>query len=279
MKTSSLKKKIIVIWDFDGPIGQINSSYPYNFQSIRFSEELDNVAYLLSYLKEAGISNTFAITGLSAEKGPYPFMFPDLIQTLAEAGHEIASHTWRHEWIPLFTADQIDKSLKRSRFALQEAINQQQPVLGFVPPFNRPMTWLADGNFSAGDRGWFPWFKTADNGFLFKLLEKNGYGWVRISNKSLANRLHIKPRLLTGRVRRVNKLLVLENHYVGFDQKIIDYIINTPADTYTVSAHPLMLSKAGKTESKENFERFVQFFLAHNDTFEFVTPSQLLHEK
>lgn len=278
MKTFNAKKKIIVIWDFDGPIGQINSSYPYNFQSIRFDEELNNVNYLIDYLKQAGIVNTFAVTGLSAEKGPWPLMFPDLINTLAEAGHEVASHTWRHEWIPLFTSDQIDKSLKRSRSAIQLAIHNKQDVYGFVPPFNRPMTWLADGNFSAGDRGWFPWFKTADNGHLFKLLEKNGYKWVRISNKSLANRLHLKPRKLTGCVRKVNKLLVLENHYVGFDKHVIDYIMNTPADTYTVSAHPLMLSKQGKTESKENFEQFVQFFLGHSDTFEFVTPSQLLHE-
>jgi hypothetical protein len=55
--------------------------------------------------------------------------------------------------------------------------------------------------------------------------------------------------------------------------------MNTPADTYTVSAHPLMLSKQGKTESKENFERFIKFFLDKRDMFEFVTPAQLLHEK
>ena len=278
MKTSSAKKKIIVIWDFDGPIGQINSTNPYNFQSIRFEEELSNVEYLLDYLRNVGILNTFAVTGLSAEKGPWPFMFPELIQKLSDAGHEIASHTWRHEWIPLFTSDQIDKSLKRSRSALQSAINNSQPVWGFVPPFNRPMTWLADGNYSVGDRGWFPFFKTADNGHLFKLLKKNGYKWVRISNKSLANRLHLKPRLLTGRVRKVDHLLVLENHYVGFDKRVIDYIMKTPSDTYTISAHPLMLSKTGKTESKENFEHFIEFFLSQPNTFEFVTPSQLINE-
>lgn len=269
----------MIIWDFDGPIGQLNSSFPYKFNAARFDEELDNVRYLIHYLKDAGIKNTFAVTGLSAEPGPYPLMFPDLIDELAKEGHEIASHTWRHEWIPIFQEAQIDLSLQRSRFALQQAIHERQPVHGLVPPFNRPMTWLADGNISLGDRGIFPWFKMADNGRLFRLAKKHGYRWIRISNKSLANRLKISPRPLTGRVRQYKGLLILENHYVGFDQRIIDYIGLHKAPTYTISAHPLMLSKENKTESKVNFERFIQYFLQKKDEFEFITPSQLLHDE
>ena len=267
----------MVIWDFDGPIGQINSSFPYKFNAQRFDEELNNVRYLINFLKQAGIVNTFAVTGLSAEPGPWPLMFPELINELAENGHEIASHTWRHEWIPIFQEAQIDLSLQRSRSAIRQAIHESQPVYGLVPPFNRPMTWLADGNISLGDRGIFPWFKMADNGRLFRLANKHGYRWIRISNKSLANRLKISPRLLTGRVRKVNNLTILENHYVGFDQRVIDYIMQHDSPTYTISAHPLMLSKEGKSESKTHFEPFIQFFLNRKDEFEFITPSQLLH--
>jgi len=268
----------MVIWDFDGPVGQLNATFPYNFNSIAFDKELGNVRYLIDYLKPLGIKNTFAITGFSAEKGPLPMMFPDLIHELAKSGHEIASHTWRHEWIPLHSEKQVFLSLQRSKKSLEEAIEKMQTVCGLVPPFNRPMTWLAAGNFSFGDIGFWPFFKMADNGNLFKVAKKAGYRWIRISNKSLLTRLKIKPRPLTGKVRMVNQMLVLENHYNGFDQKVIDYIEKSDSSTFTVSAHPIMLSFENKIESKQNFENFIQHFASQKDTYEFITPSQLLED-
>ena len=36
-------KKIILIWDFDGAIGLINASYPYNFNFANLKREQDQV--------------------------------------------------------------------------------------------------------------------------------------------------------------------------------------------------------------------------------------------
>ena len=162
-------KKIILIWDFDGPIGQINSSYPYNFNFENIDKELENVKWLLQFLAEKKVKCCFAITGFSAEKGPYPFCFPAFIKEIADQGHEIASHSWKHEWTPIFKENQIDKSLKRSKEALEKATDKENSVIGFVPPHNRPMTWVRRGAFSLGDRGIWPFFKLGDNQNLIKL--------------------------------------------------------------------------------------------------------------
>lgn len=271
-----MKKKIVLIWDFDGPIGQVNSTYPYNFNFSNIESEINNVKWLLVELKNRNIKCCFAITGFSAEKSVFPYSFLELIKNIAHEGHEIASHSWKHEWIPLFKQDQIDKSLKRSKKVLEDAIEQKQNVLGFVPPHNRPMTWIKRGAFSLGDRGLFPFFKMGDTGMLLKLLKKNNYGWIRVSYKNRFKSLFSNKRNITGRVFNYEGFLVLENHYPGFDQKVIDHILLTQYETYTISAHPYMLSMENKIESKENFLNFLEILSSSGQIIEFVTPSELM---
>lgn len=266
-------KKIILIWDFDGPIGQINSTYPYNFNYERLEEELNNVLDLLQILKKYQIKACFAITGFSAEKGVYPYTFPELIKRISDEGNEIASHSWRHEWIPIHRQDQIEKSLKRSKFILEEAIENRLKVTGFVPPHNRPMSWLSRGAFSFGDRGIFPFFKMGDNGKLLNVLNDSGYKWVRISYKSLGMRLKLSKRNKTGRVVTKKGITIFENHYTGFDDAIVQHILNSNYPTYTISAHPLMLSFPNKNESRENLLQFLETLKNSGQDIQFVLPS------
>nr|WP_234408701.1 polysaccharide deacetylase family protein [Marinilabilia salmonicolor] len=146
------KKKIVLIWDFDGPIGLINSSLPYNFHFKTLESEIANLRVILDVLDQYDVKCCFAVTGFSAEEGLYPYTFPELIKEIYSRGHEIASHSWRHEWIPLFEVKQVEKSLERSKNTLERAIEGKQNVVGFVPPHNRPMTWMRRGAFSLGDR-------------------------------------------------------------------------------------------------------------------------------
>ena len=173
-----MSKKIVIIWDFDGPIGLINASYPYNFNYNNLHKEIKNAREILDILDDFQIKTCFAITGFSAEEGKFPYTFPELINEIYERGHEIASHSWRHEWSSIFQHKQIDKSLKRSKQSLENAIHNNQTISGFVPPHNRPMTWLKRGAISWGDRGIYPFFKTADNEAMVNLLKKitiNGF--------------------------------------------------------------------------------------------------------
>jgi peptidoglycan/xylan/chitin deacetylase (PgdA/CDA1 family) len=273
---NTFSKKIILIWDFDGPIGQINSSYPYNFSFENFETEINNVYYILKKLEEYNIKSCFAITGFSAEEGKYPYVFPELINKISLAGHEIASHSWRHEWTPIFLKKQIEKSLIRSKKSLEKAIHNKQNVIGFVPPHNRPMTWLRKGAFSIGDRGIFPFFKMGDNNNLINVLTETNYKWVRISYQNIFQKFNLLKKNCTGKVYKYNKILILENHYTGFDDKVINHILNTNFPTYTISAHPLMISFLNKTESKENFENFLEKLTQSDQEIQFVLPSSLI---
>ena len=269
-------KKIFIIWDFDGAIGQINSTLPYNFNFENFEKEISNVEYILDKLDEYNIKTCFAITGFSAENGKFPYVFPDLIKKISDRGHEIASHSWRHEWIPLFTNDQINKSLKRSKLSLEKALNFSKEVVGFVPPHNRPMTWLIKGAISLGDRGIYPFFKLGDTSQLIKLLITNNYKWIRISHNNIFQKFKFFKRNITGKIYRYKNFYILENHYTGFDDKVINHILDTNHSTYTISAHPLMLSLENKIESKINFEKFLKKLTESNQEIEFVLPSNLL---
>ena len=271
-----MKKKIILIWDFDGAIGQINSSYPYNFNFSNFELEINNVKDILSVMAEFDIKSCFAITGFSAEEGNYPYTFPDLIKEINLKGHEIASHSWRHEWLPIYKKKQIDKSLKRSKKSLENAIDGTQEILGFVPPHNRPMSWIQRGAFSVGDRGLFPFFTLANNEDIIKLLKKNNYQWIRVSYKSIFTKFLLLKRNITGKVFKYKNVLIFENHYTGFDAQVVEHILSTNYKTYTISAHPLMLSFQNKKESKENFINFVSSLVNSNQEIEFVVPSSLL---
>lgn len=274
-----MKKKIFVIWDLDGAIGQINSTFPYNFDYKTLETELENVRYALGKLDEYQIKTCFAITGFSAEEGKYPYVFPELIDEISQRGHEIASHSWRHEWAPIFTRKQINLSLTRSKSALEKSISNREAVVGFVPPHNRPMTWLGRGAFSLGDRGVYPFFQMADNSQLVNELESTGYKWVRISHQNFLQKLRLRTKNITGRIYRQHDMWIFENHYAGFDNTVVSHILNTEFPTYTVSAHPLMLSFPDKSENKENFQRFLESILKERDSIEFTTPGRYLGEK
>lgn len=269
-------KKIILIWDFDGAIGQINSTLPYNFNFKQLAREQDNVRYILDVLDRYHIKSTFAITGFSAEEGIEPYVFPELIHEISARGHEVASHSWRHEWISLFTKQQVSKSLIRSKASLENAMGAGGQVIGFVPPHNRPMTWWARGALSIGDRGLFPLFPMGDTSQLIKVLKEAGYKWIRVSYQPMSAKIGLHKSALTGRVLYHKGIMVLENHYTGFDSVVVDHILNSSKETFTVSAHPLMLDFENKAENRGNFGLFLERLTNTDQSIEFVRPCDLL---
>ena len=92
-----MRKKVFLIWDLDGFIGAVNSTSPYNYNSTNHELELKCVEQSLELMAKHDVKCTFAITGFSAEEGKYPYTFPELIRKIYDCGHEIASHSWRHE--------------------------------------------------------------------------------------------------------------------------------------------------------------------------------------
>ena len=272
-----MKKKIFLIWDLDGFIGAINSTSPYNYSPENHNLELKCVEQSLHLMRDYGVKCTFAITGYSAEDGAHPYTFRELIKIIYGYGHEIASHSWRHEWIPLFTKKQVNKSLARSKSVLEKAIDDNYSLSGFVPPHNKPATWLGRGAYSLEDRGLYPLFEMGDMKNLLKVLKENNYKWVRIAHNPFINRIKRKEFTRRQKVYNYKGTLILENHYTGFDLKIRDYIESKDQQYFTISAHPIMLAKKDdRPEAWENFKNFIEQFSNRKD-FSFVCPKDELN--
>lgn len=85
-----------------------------------------NTERLLDLFDETGTKATFFVVGWIAER------FPDLVRRIAEAGHELASHSYWHEVIPRHDRRSLGADLERSKGLLEEISGA--PVAGFRAP-------------------------------------------------------------------------------------------------------------------------------------------------
>ncbi len=95
--------------------------------------------WLLDQLGERGVSATFFVVGQIAES------HPELVRDIADAGHEVASHSWDHRRVHLFTPATFREDVLRSKDALEQATGA--PVVGFrAPTFSivRQTLWAID---------------------------------------------------------------------------------------------------------------------------------------
>ena len=134
-------------------------------------------------------------------------------------------------------------------------------VAGFVPPFSRPMTWLAKGAISFGDRAAIPWSAGANIGSLCRAASAAGYSWCRVAYRSLLQRLTPKrePSPVLGRLERAGGVVCVPQHYLGFDMGAIDLLARASAagGSVFIAGHPGALSRQGP-ESLAHFVPFLQ---------------------
>src|SRR5262245_21670695 len=83
-------------------------------------------AWLLDRLSARGIKATFFVVGELARAQPR------LVKTMHSAGHEVASHSWKHLRIHSFTPDAFRQDLRRSKDTLEQITGA--PVVGFRAP-------------------------------------------------------------------------------------------------------------------------------------------------
>jgi len=255
--------KLIIIWDYDSALGQINSTMPYNFDFKHIYEEIENVEYILQKAKEKNIKMTFACLGFAAEESVYPFGNAAQIKKISGEGHEIASHSWRHEWFPYLTEKQIYRSLERSKQALEKCTGKENSVNGFVPPHSRPMSWYKKYSVSLGDRAIYPFHKGGDTGYILKQLSLLNYRWCRVlsSYKPVWEKIFrsdTKEEFLFGKWEINNDILCVPQHYTGFDefaQKYLDKAVEKN-EALVIVGHPAALSR-NKSESSHNFNIFM----------------------
>lgn len=242
--------KVFIIWDYDTAIGQVNASFPYNFNEEKILEEIENVEKILDLAKEFEVRMTFACVGFAAERGHYPYHVPDQIRKIFSHGHEIASHSWRHEWFPYLQREQIKRSLVRSKMILEECLDVRGAVKGFVPPFSRPMSWYSRGALSLGDRAFGPSHPGASRGTLLPLIREAGYQWSRVAHYPLWQKLspaRSNNKSIVRKWRIASGVLCVPEHYTGFDKPAHSLLQRTidGGGSLVLIGHPSGLTRNG----------------------------------
>jgi polysaccharide deacetylase family protein (PEP-CTERM system associated) len=100
---------------------------------------------LLEIFEDAGVSATFFVLGWVAER------HPSLVRTIAQAGHEIASHGYEHRLVYDMTPEAFREDVRRAK-ALLEAVSGT-PVLGYRAPsysITRDSLWALDALAAEG---------------------------------------------------------------------------------------------------------------------------------
>jgi len=141
--------KLLFFWDFDAQWGAERSRSFGGVKKWGF-EEFVNTEQLLEIHDQFKIPACFAVVGSVALPGSHPYHDPELIKKISNAGHEIASHGLKHEWIPEMGIKALKRDLEFSKEILEQCIGK--PITTFVPPFNQPFDYKVKGSISLSER-------------------------------------------------------------------------------------------------------------------------------
>jgi hypothetical protein len=277
------KAKVMVFWDYDTQWGGDRSRTPggaKNWGHLEFPE----TERLLELHAEYGVPACFAIVGSASLPGERPYHDPVQIRRIHEAGHEVASHSFRHEWLPGLGRSGLMESLRVSKDALEQCIGA--PVVSFVPPYNQPFDCLGRLSISLSER------KEAgknrvDLGMLCDALRETGHAFCRVAYRPAWERIarHLTRRG-PGRPGQPGGLEMIGGIHCmrlnapgGFDAHA-DWLLGRCAEVgglMAVGGHPHSLH-AGNTQDETRLVPFLRRVrdLQQRGLIEAVLPKQII---
>lgn len=179
------KGSLLFFWDYDTQWGGDRSRIrggPKTWGLLEF----ENTERLLELHAEYDVPACFAVVGSAALPGERPYHDPSQIRRIHEAGHEVASHSHRHEWLPGLNTTALRETLYASKEALEQCIGS--PVTSFVPPWNQPFDYPRRLSISLSERREVRSQRT-DLRRLCETLADTGYRFCRVAYRSLYERL------------------------------------------------------------------------------------------
>jgi peptidoglycan/xylan/chitin deacetylase (PgdA/CDA1 family) len=182
----------MLFWDYDTQWGADRSRLPGGAKAWGI-DEFVNTERLLEIHAEFDVRACFAVVGAAALPGDRPYHDPVQIRRIRRAGHEVASHSFRHEWLPGLSSDQLEDTLRSSKDALEQCLGEE--VAAFVPPYNQPFDYPAGLALSLSERREARGTRTNLSG-LCRALKYAGYRFCRVAYRPLPLRL---VERLTGR--------------------------------------------------------------------------------
>lgn len=248
---------VVIFWDYDTQWGNDRSRNPAgkgNWGALEFP----NTELLLELHARYDIPACFAVVGAAALPGARPYHDPDQIRRMHEAGNEVASHSFRHEWLPGLDSAALDETLRHSKDALEQCIGAE--VVTFVPPYNQPFDYLQKLSVSLSERRAVRRERT-DVGRLCASLSDAGYRFSRLAYRSLYERV---AEATSGRLPRrpgtledISGVTCLRlNLPVGFTsevQRILEGHLGR-GGLWTLHAHPHSVSDPTNPQSIDLFE-------------------------
>jgi peptidoglycan/xylan/chitin deacetylase (PgdA/CDA1 family) len=201
---------------------------------------------------------TFAVLGYAAKPGKLPYHAPWQIREIAVRGHEVASHTWEHEWIPDMTYDRLLDTLRRSKEQLEDTIGKS--VISFAPPWNVPTRYLSKMALGLYDlrRSKHP---RIDIPILCRALQETGYKTARIAYEtifqSISRHLFRKITLRPTRAQWIENILCFQVNGDGFENASVEIIRQAAKSSglAVIYAHPHSLV----AENDQNLQYFIPF--------------------
>jgi hypothetical protein len=179
------RAQVLLFWDYDSQWGADRSRSAGGAQSWGHLD-FENTERLLELHAEYGVRACFAVVGAVALRGERPYHDPAQVRRIHEAGHEVASHSLRHDWLPALQHADLLEDLRASKTALEQCIGSD--VVTFVPPFNQPFDIPARLSVSLSERREVPSGRT-DLPRLCDALATTGYRFARVSYRSLWERI------------------------------------------------------------------------------------------
>jgi Polysaccharide deacetylase len=190
--------KLLVFWDYDTQWGA-DADRARGLPEPQWAPELEfeNTDRLLQLHAEWNVPACFAVVGAAALPGQRPYHDPVQVRRIHAAGHEIASHSFRHEWLPGLRQKDLLETLRRSKDALEQCTGAS--VVSFVPPYNQPFDYIRGTSISLSERKAAGRHRTTLSR-LCASLRDTGYRFCRVSYRPLSYRL--ADRLVGRRVDR-----------------------------------------------------------------------------
>lgn len=181
MTPDSHPATLLCFWDYDTQWGADRSRSPGGAKEWG-RHEFENTERLLETHAEYDVRACFAVVGAAALPGERPYHDPAQIRRIHEAGNEVGSHSFHHDWLPGLDRPALLKTLQRSKDALEQCIGA--PVISFVPPHNEPYDYPQKLAFSLSERRKADRERT-DLHRLCTALKDTGYRFCRVAYRPL----------------------------------------------------------------------------------------------
>jgi hypothetical protein len=217
--------RLLLFWDYDTQWGAERSRSPGGPKSWG-PLEFENTERLLELHARYDVPACFAVVGAAALPGERPYHDPEQIRRIHAAGHEVASHAYRHEWLPGLSRRDVASALSQSREALEQCLGA--PVVSFVPPYNQPFDHPGRLAFSLSER-------RAGNperlslAPLCAMLREAGYRFARIVYRPIWEALRARiggrnggPR--PARLETIRGVTCLRLGADGFDSAVLEMV-------------------------------------------------------